>query len=242
MKITIDVGNSQTKLARFDANGLIEIESFPTRPGMTTSLGGLSFKGLEAVGICSVVPAVNDELNAFFSDEFGVESFWCTPDFDWPFTVRLKSPETVGADRLANVMGAVKKHPGSAIILDMGTFLTADVYLESQGFVGGVIFPGYELCAQVSHQRSAKLPEFDLAKPAFVVGDETQAALQAGHYHGYLSLVEGLVARIKKEQGAELPVLATGGLVDHFYKDFTFQVTWDRALTLEGILFAMEEK
>ena len=66
------------------------------------------------------------------------------------------------------------------------------------------------------HDRAARLPRIDLRKPARVIGTNTVASMQSGLFWGYVGLIEGIVARIKKEFGRPMKVVSTGGLAPVF--------------------------
>lgn len=51
-------------------------------------------------------------------------------------------------------------------------------------------------------------------KPPSVIGRNTVHSIQSGLLYGYVGLVEGIVARFRQELGADMKVIATGGLAD----------------------------
>src|SRR5919108_165019 len=92
------------------------------------------------------------------------------------------------------------------------TATTFDVIDEDGRYCGGVIATGINLSLEALHRAAAKLPRVAVERPARVIGSSTVTAMQSGVFWGYISLVEGVVARIKEEFGAEMKVIATGGL------------------------------
>jgi type III pantothenate kinase len=64
-----------------------------------------------------------------------------------------------------------------------------------------------------------------------VIGTDTVEAMQSGIFWGYVSLIDGLVARFKAEYRAPMTVIGTGGVaslfagatssIDHFNPDLT---------------------
>ena len=66
---------------------------------------------------------------------------------------------------------------------------------------------------------AAQLPMVAIEAPRNVVGKNTVEAMQSGVYWGYVSMIEGLLARIRQQQGLEtIKVVATGGLAPLFTK------------------------
>ena len=58
---------------------------------------------------------------------------------------------------------------------------------------------------------------------------------QSGLVFGYVSMVEGIVARIRKEYGKDLKVIATGGLSEIVAACSKVIDVVDRSLTLKGL-------
>lgn len=150
--------------------------------------------------------------------------------------VLVDAPETVGADRLVNAVAAHEKYGGPLIIVDFGTATTFDVIDEKGNYAGGVIAPGINLSIEALHQAAAMLPRVSVERPRTVIGKRTTPAMQSGIYWGYVGLIEGLVTRIRAEYGAELPVVATGGLAPLFDAATDAIETVDGDLTLRGLV------
>ena len=83
-------------------------------------------------------------------------------------------------------------------------------------FEGGLIAPGINLSLQALHEAAAKLPRIAIQKPEHVIGRGTVEAMQSGVFWGYISLIEGLVARIRTEWGRPMTVIGTGGVASLF--------------------------
>lgn len=82
---------------------------------------------------------------------------------------------------------------------------------------------------------AAKLPRVAVERPEKVIGTGTVSAMQSGIYWGYVSMIEGMVARIREEFRADMDVVATGGLAVMF-SEATRIINWtDKDLTLRGL-------
>jgi len=125
-------------------------------------------------------------------------------------------PEEVGADRLVNTVAAHDRFKGPLIVIDFGTATTFDVVDSNGNYRGGVIAPGINLSLQALHGAAAKLPSVPIRRTSHVIGTDTVACMQSGIYWGYIGLIEGLVARIRKEFGKKMKTVATGGLAPLF--------------------------
>lgn len=154
--------------------------------------------------------------------------------------VLVDQPSRVGADRLVNTLAAFTLYPGPSIVVDFGTATTFDVVSPEGAFAGGIIAPGANLALKALQESGAQLPEVEMVRPERVIGHNTQEAMQSGVYWGYVSLVEGLVARIGDESGygagAKMKVIATGGLVSLFADGLELIDAVEPDLTLTGLV------
>ena len=94
---------------------------------------------------------------------------------------------------------------------------------------------GINLSIEALHQAAARLPRIGIGRPQSVIGRSTVPAMQSGLYWGYVGMVEGLVSRIRAEYGADLPVIATGGLAPLFAEGTSVIRSIDPDLTLDGL-------
>jgi type III pantothenate kinase len=106
--------------------------------------------------------------------------------------------------------------------------------------MGGAIAPGIGIAAEALFQRTAKLQRVDLSRPPAAIGRNTVHAIQSGLLFGYVGLVEGMVARFRKELGPATKVIGTGGLVDLIAAEtdvIQIKAPW---LTLDGLRLVWE--
>lgn len=124
-----------------------------------------------------------------------------------------RKPSEIGADRWANVVGAVKLHGAPVVVIDAGTCLTSEVVNAEGVFVGGAIALGMlPLSAgvmAVSHRLAIAMLRGLPGDPP-LVGRSTTEALHAG-----LALQMAAAADRFIEEGlavvGEAPALITGG-------------------------------
>ena len=187
--------------------------------------------------IATVVPDTLFNLKGMCRNYFKVEPLIVgQPGVELGIDVLVDTPEAVGADRLVNAVAAHEKYGGPLIIVDFGTATTFDVIDENGNYTGGVIAPGINLSIEALHRAAAMLPRVSVERPPTVIGKRTTPAMQSGIYWGYVGLIEGLVKRIREEYGAELPVVATGGLAPLFDAATDAIGNVDRDLTLRGLV------
>ena len=102
------------------------------------------------------------------------------------------------------------------------------------------ITAGINLAAEALYTRAAKLPRIDLQVPPSVIGRNTIHAMQSGLLFGYVSMVEGMVARFRSELGSDMKVIATGGLAEVVAKETKVIDVIAPWLTLDGLRLIWE--
>jgi type III pantothenate kinase len=240
MILTIDIGNSTTKFGVFDKNKLIARHTIPTirqksADEIAESIGKeLSFN-FAGVIISSVVPELNESFQKLSETYFNQTAVFVNHDFDFGFTNCYEQPESVGIDRLITAFAAIEKIGKPCIVCGFGTATTIDAINSKNEYLGGIITAGIGLLADSLHQRTSKLPKIELRKPAKLIGNTTISAIQSGVYFGYISLVDGLIEKMKTELGEEAKVIATGGYANLISESATKIDVFDDTLMLEGL-------
>lgn len=247
MLLTIDTGNTNTVFAIFNEDALVGKWRMSSARGQTADecaiilaqflqTKDIGYKDITAVVISNVVPQNMFMLKTLCSSYIGVEPIVVgESDIDLGIEVKLEKKSEIGADRIVNAVAAYEKFGGNVIVIDFGTATTFDVIDNEGAYIGGVIAPGINLSMKALHLATAKLPEVDVAKPEKVIGNSTIGAMQSGIYWGYVSLIEGMVSRIKKEYGADMKVLATGGLAPLFAEEVDVIDGIEHDLTIDGM-------
>lgn len=200
------------------------------------AMAGLNLSTLDACVISTVVPQSLFNLRNLARRYLAVEPLVVGENAKLGIEVRVQKPAEVGADRLVNALGAHVAYGGPLIVIDSGTATTIDVVGADGAFEGGVIAPGIHLSVEALHSAAAKLPRVALKKPDRIIGTDTVSAIQSGVFWGYVSLIEGMVERIKHERGERLSVVATGGIVPLFHDVTSVIDHFDPDITVRGLL------
>lgn len=236
MTLLIDNSNTRTKLA-FSVNGELTSELFviPTAE-LTADRLRKELRGytIENVLVCSVVPSAMSEIRSAF--EVPVEFLRVVEGLAADF--RYETPATLGADRVANVLGGVEKGRFPFVAVDLGTAVTFDVVVPGNRkpcFIGGSIAPGLAAMNQYLSSKTAMLPEVTVSAPCPAIGGSTVAALQSGCFIGFCGMVREVLLRIEKELGKRPYVIATGGDAALVASELNVFDEVDTLLTFRGL-------
>lgn len=245
MLLAIDVGNTDTVFGVFECGELIKILRVPTQLEQTIDQYGLQFENIfkgesfdagvvEAVIAASVVPIVDSVLSDTVEQYFSIKPIFVSSE-NAGISILYDDPSEVGADRIVNAVAAVERYGVPAIIVDMGTATTFDGINKNGAYLGGLIAPGMEISALALADRAARLPRVKIQKTENLIGSSTEASMQSGFFWGYVSLVDGIIERMKGELGGNAQVIATGGMASFIKEESKWVSTIDQNLTLDGL-------
>jgi type III pantothenate kinase len=196
----------------------------------------LALEDLDAAIISTVVPQSLFNLRNLSRRYLHAEPLVIGENADLGIALRIDNPTEAGADRLVNAVGAYAAHGGPLIVVDSGTATNFDIIGADGAFEGGVIAPGINLSIEALHRAAAKLPRVGIQRPAKVIGTDTVGNMQSGIYWGYISLIEGLIDRIKAEYGRPMKVVGTGGVASLFQGATDHIDVFDADVTVRGLL------
>jgi type III pantothenate kinase len=176
-------------------------------------LEGLDLKStVTEIAICSSAPAVTTQLRRmakrWFSD---LELTVLGPGTKSGMPILYENPREVGADRVADAVGAYDLYPGALIVVDLGTATVFDVISANGEYLGGAIAPGVAISLEALYTHAAALRSVELVRPRSVIGRSTVESIQSGVLYGFAAQVDGIIDRILDELG-EATIIGTGGL------------------------------
>lgn len=187
--ITLDQGNSSTKLVVYDAHTREELSCAV----LTDSCGSAFIKThltnynvIAAIG-CNV--AHDRSLKELMKDIDAHTKLELTNDTPVPLKNLYGSPETLGADRLAAAVGACALIPAEDLLVaDIGTACTFDVVTSCGEYLGGNIAPGPGMRLRALNRFTARLPLVS-GHADFIpgIGSNTVEALRCGAMRGVVA-------------------------------------------------------
>lgn len=251
MLLTIDIGNTNLTLGLYEGSQLGAHWRLATDHNRMPDEYGLQFLGLlqnagktladiHGVSLASVVPPLTGRVVQACREYLKQEPLVVDAGVKTGIKVRYDDPKAVGADRICDAVAVLKLYGGPACVVDFGTATTFNAITRDGEYLGGAITAGINLAAESLFTRAAKLPRIDLQRPPSVIGRNTTHAMQSGLLFGYVSMVEGMVARFKAELGSNMKVIATGGMAEVIAGEtqvVDFIAPW---LTLDGLRMIWE--
>ncbi len=236
--LLINSNNTRTKFAIASRSALLEHRAMLSQEmscdSVMTLLDGWDY---DSVVIASVVPAKLPLLR---------DSVATHPVVEVNHRARLgimldfPDPSMIGADRIANAAAVAARCPtGPVVVVDFGTAVTFDIVSIISGnpaYIGGVIAPGLDAMRYYLNERTALLPQIEIARPPSVIGKSTVHAMQAGAFHGYRGLILEILHRIGEELGEVPKSIATGGYAALIASDLPGIDSIEPLLTMEGLL------
>lgn len=246
MLLVCDVGNTNTVLGAYQglqrlAHWRVSSDDRRTEDEwllLLTQLLTLDQATLPQPGasvLSSVVPPLTAILSRALTRLCDAPPLVIGPGIKTGIPILTENPKEVGADRIVNAVAAFERFHQATIVVDMGTATTWDCISAKGEYLGGAIAPGVGISMDALFSHAAKLPRVSFSRPEHIIGRNSVEAIQSGLFWGYLSLVEGLVKRLREEIGGQVKVLATGGLAALLDKHSHCIDAVDEFLTLDGL-------
>ena len=202
---------------------------------------GITSADVNDAALVSVVPDLEPVFEQFCRRRLDVKPLVVGTGTKTGVRILYDSPRDVGADRIADVVGATKLYgPPPLVIVDLGTGLVFDAVSADGDYQGGAIAPGVGIAAEALYERAAKLYPVELSRPSSAIGKNTVHAIQSGLLFGYVGLIEGMVARFKEELGGSARTIGTGGWSELFARETDVFDVVDPDLTLHGLRLIYE--
>lgn len=251
MLLALDIGNTNVVVGLYEGDRLATSWRLATdRSRMPdewwatlSSLArdeGIDLRRLDGAGIASGVPRLTEVFSELIERRLGRRPVLVSAALDLGIPVRVDYPSEVGPDRLADAVAVRERHGAPSVVVDFGTGTNFDVVSPDGAYIGGAIAPGVQVALDALTGRAARLSSVVLAMPPQAIGRNTVHAIQSGTVLGYVALVEGLLARIGRELGAQPAVVATGGLGALFVDHIPAIGSYEPDLTLEGVRLIYE--
>ncbi len=252
MLLAVDIGNTQTHIGFFEADGeLSDSWRLGTNASVTSDELGITLlavleaagkeaRAIEGVIVSTVVPQLASSYEGMSARYLGAPQMLVGPELRSGMPIRIDNPLELGSDRLVNAIAAYERFGSACVSIDFGTSINFDAVSAAGEYKGGAIAPGLEVSLQALVGRTAKLPRIDLADPGRAVGRGTIEAIKSGFVYGFAGLMDGIAARMAEELGGDVSYIATGGQAGLIVPYCKTIHALDEHLTLTGLRLVWE--
>jgi type III pantothenate kinase len=230
VKLIIDIGNTAVKIALFKGKQL-QKTTIIDECTLQNILGFVNNDDISGAIISSVKDIKSDikKIIQHFDAHLLNEN---TP---LPITIDYKTPNTLGGDRIAAVVGASFLFPKQDILVfDAGTCLTIDFISKEKEYLGGRISPGIRMRYKALNEFTSNLPLCEFSESSIVLGDDTNSSIVSGVQQGILSEVREIINVYKKEN-KDTKIVVTGGDCFFFEKELKISIFANPFLVIGGL-------
>ncbi|HEY9093305.1 MAG TPA: type III pantothenate kinase [Candidatus Cryosericum sp.] len=247
MLLAIDVGNTNIVFGLFDGEVLRESWRLTTDRGKTADEYGVFLRSLfdssgtmpgsvTSVILASVVPPLTPIMRRLVDRMFQLQPMVVSTALHTGISWEVESPAEMGADRIADCVGAFMKYGGPCIVIDLGTATTFNYVTGDGRYLGGSIAPGLLNSSESLFSRTAKLPRIELERPSSSLGVDTVTQMQIGVVWGEVFMVDGMIERLRHDGCVpDAKVVVTGGLASVVVPGLRSECIHDPTLTLDGL-------
>lgn len=236
MNLTIDIGNTRTKVGVFSEMQLVEdwsvdrlsivtvrkiIKQYKIQYSIVSSTKLISDKLLEVLKSQTINIVLDDQTKL-------------------PFKNKYATPKTLGYDRIALIAGIQAKYPSqNNLVIGCGTCITFNFISEKNEFIGGSIHPGLKMRLKAMHTFTKKLPLIDLNKPKNFVGKSTEENLTIGTALATSMEINAMISEYDVNF-SKLNTIITGGDADFLVSLLKNKIFVHPNLTLVGLNHILE--
>ena len=238
MNLIMDIGNTATKLAVFQSDKMIQVQTVATTNMLAEVEALLKKFSRVKHGLLSSVKMIDDLELKRLQKLLPIKIL--DVSFQLPFKNAYDTPQTLGVDRLALMAAAVLQYSKrNVLVIDAGSCVTYDFMDSNQNYLGGAISPGVEMRYKALETFTSNLPLLEKTPPNQRIGSSTEASIHSGVIHGLLHEMEGTIKEYQNKY-PDLTVILTGGDTDFLCKQFKISIFANSNFLLEGLNFLLE--
>ena len=251
LSLIIDIGNSTIVFGLFNGENYVAHVVTGThkdnedvrKEKFETFLSDFEDYKINKGMIFSVVPNMNKKIAKLVKKALHFD----IPVFDWKnYVYSKKDPritDNIGADLLADLVGADKLYGHPSMIFDLGTINKLLITNKEGIFFGASFNPGMEISLNLFVNKTALLPDVEKAeKISETTGLNTVESMRHGIYWSTIAYINHEHEAQEKLMGEPIKLVLTGGNAN-IVKDDIQDKIFDPLLTLKGMNFMfLEEK
>jgi type III pantothenate kinase len=230
-RLAVDIGNTKTKIAVFHGKTMVNSE-YLQRLTVPLLKNIIEQQQISYVIISSVTHLTKSMLKLIETDD---RIYLLSVKMTLPIKIEYRTPDTLGLDRLASVVGAWALFPNqNSMVIDVGTCIKYEIINKKGEYKGGNISPGLYMRLKAMHLLTGRLPQVEPYERYQAMGTDTTSALQVGACTGAVHEIEGFISEYKKSFG-KLNVLLTGGDGPFFVNKLKTKIFAAPYLVLQGL-------
>lgn len=231
--ICIDWGNTRVKVGIFNATGFLVKDYIFDKELAVKEIATLISDHNIPQGILCHVSTVPNNLIEFFREEKGFMIF--DHQTALPIINAYETPETLGLDRIAGVIGAHSIDTESNnLVISVGTALVFTYLTKNKILRGGSIAPGLRMRCLALNQFTELLPLVEPTGNYTLVGYDTESSIKSGAFFGMLHEIDGTI-QAYKENFSDINVTITGGDASLFAMKLKNKIFADPFIILKGL-------
>lgn len=231
MNLIIDAGNTLIKYAIFDKNDIIFFESNSS----FTELKFFELKTQFPLIKKAIYSNVGHHQLMFLKSIKEIKLIEFTAKTPTPVINLYQTPETLGMDRLAAVIGANHIYPDKYLmVIDLGSAITYDFINDKSEYLGGNISPGLNMRFKALNNFTSKLPLLSPNEYFNSIGKNTNEAIVSGVEQGLVFEISGYIDYFSQYY-PDLKVILTGGDCFFFEKILKKHIFVNPNLLLIGL-------
>ena len=232
MNLIIDVGNTRVKTAVFKQDTIVELIVFDKKR-IISEIKKIIKKNNISKGIISSVASIS--IKKLQKLQSVMDLLIVSSVTKVPFNNLYETPKTLGVDRIALVVSAVRKYPNkNVLIIDAGTCITYDFVNNKADYLGGAISPGIKMRFKSLNNYTSKLPLLEKTELNNFIGNSTNSSINSGVVNGIIKELDGVILDYK-EKYKDLTIVLTGGDTNFLAKQLKSSIFANQNFLLEGL-------
>lgn len=238
--LMIDAGNSRIKWVVTGPTGWLEgpplIAGLPLDAELNRHWGSLRVPKAVALS-CVAGRPVREAIVNWVLSRWGLEVFEARSQAsEAGLRSGYRDPGQLGADRWLVLLGALKRYPGPALVVDLGTAISLDLVDRQGQHRGGYLLPGRRLMRSRLVEGAAGVIVAEGAEPFRKgPGQSTAEALSAGVLFAVRGAIETIYVQSCEELGETPQLILTGGDASWVAEHLGIPAQVDEALLFEGL-------
>ena len=234
MNLAIDLGNTSAQAAFFEGNSLKKYYPKITLEGVENSV--------QNQGITHIVLSDVGKKSQPWIKTLQKYAPVLVLDYQTPLPIQntYQTPQTLGNDRLAAVVGANFLYPNqNNLIADIGTCVTYDFITDQKVYLGGNISAGLQMRLEALPHFTAQLPRVNFDPNQDYdqnqgMGWSTDSAILYGAVQGLSLELEGMIRRYK-QRFRKFNIIFCGGNAVFFDTKIKESIFVNQKLVLVGL-------